>query len=81
MFRADRNLNMNSLPKCSSPPKALSSISHNDNLALMTKHYLWQGLMRTDLSIVQGIKFSIFSRMFLYLNYMIMYKNVNENEK
>lgn len=77
MFRADRNLNVNSLPKCSSAPKALSSISHNDNLALMTKHYLWQSLMRTDLPIVQGIKFSIFSRMFLYLTYLVMHKNVN----
>lgn len=37
--------------------------------------------MRTDLSIVQGIKFSVFIRMFLYLNYIVMHKNVNYNEK
>lgn len=37
--------------------------------------------MRTDLSFVQGIKFMIFVRMFLYLNDMFIHKNVNYNKK
>lgn len=42
MLNADRNLNVNSLPKYFSPPKTfMSSTSHN-NLVLMAKHYLCQ---------------------------------------